>query len=549
MILESTSRPGKTVFLSVKTAAGRQPDRSHRHMVWPLFVILVLLAGLVPVVCADAPIGSFTANVTTGAKPLAVQFIDTSTNGPAKWFWSFGDGSTSAESDPVHLYTIDGVYTVTLTVTNFDGSHSVTKANYITVIKSVAAPEATFVSTGTSGSKPLTVKFIDTSSNAPNSWAWSFGDGGTSAEQNPTHIYVNKGSFTVTLTATNDGGSATVTKGGYITVSEESMAPVASFTATKVSGSTPLTVKFIDTSTNGPTSWVWTYGDGYSDTVQNPTHTYTGKGSYTVTMTATNSIGSSTASKDNYITAKLAEPIASFTANITSGTAPLTVQFNDTSQNAPTSWSWFFSDGDNVAVQNPVHQFTTAGSYTVVLTAKNEAGTNATSKAKYINVSATLIPVVSFSVDKTSGSDPLTVHFTDTSRNSPTSWEWTFGDGSTSTDQNPSHTYYNAGHYSVVLTATNAQGSRTYTSPDAITVTSTTTQTTATPEVTEVTPADTPAATATETPVPSVTVSAGSSSGWLLPLLLILAVVAIIVILVLRRRPPRGHHGSRGRDL
>jgi PKD repeat protein len=548
MIMEHISRLGKSISLSAQTEAGTQSGWSHRISVWPFIILLVLLVSLVPVVCADAPIGSFTTNITTGSKPMAVQFVDTSTNAPAKWFWSFGDGGTSAESDPIHVYTVDGVYSVTLTVTNIDGSHSVTKANYITCIKTVAPPEATFVSTGTSGSKPFTVKFIDTSSNSPVSWAWSFGDGGTSAEQNPSHIYTNKGTYTVTLTATNSGGSATVTKGGYIIVSEESMAPVASFTSTKVTGSTPLTVKFIDTSSNGPTSWLWSFGDGYSDTVQNPTHTYASKGTFTVTMTATNSIGSSTAIEDGYIIAKLAEPIASFTADVTSGTAPLTVHFNDTSQNAPTSWSWFFSDGDNVITQNPVHTFTSAGSYTVVLTAKNDVGSNSTSKSKYINVSAILIPVVSFTVDKSSGPDPLTVQFTDTSRNTPTSWQWTFGDGSTSTEQNPSHTYYSPGQYTIVLTATNTQGSRTYTSPDAITVTGITTAPTATPVIAEETLAETPAVTVTETLTP-VTNSTDSSSGWLLPILLILAVVVIIAILVLRRRPPRGHHDSRGRDL
>jgi PKD repeat protein len=538
--------------MSAKEANVTTPDRSHRSTAWPFFVLIVLLIGLVPVACADAPIGSFTANVTTGAKPLSVQFIDTSTNSPLKWFWSFGDGGTSIESDPVHIYTIDGTYTVTLTVTNLDGSHSVTKANYISVIKAITPPEASFVSTGTTGSKPFTVKFIDTSSNTPASWSWSFGDGGTSTEQNPSHIYTNKGTFTVTMTATNEGGSSTVTKASYIMVSEESMAPVASFSATKVEGSTPLTVRFIDTSTNGPTSWIWSFGDGNYDTVQNPVHTYTAKGTYTVSMTATNSIGSSTSAKNDYIVAKMAEPVASFTSNITSGTAPLTVQFNDTSLNTPTSWSWFFGDGDNVAVQNPVHTFATAGSYTIVLTAKNEVGSNSTSRPKYINVSAILIPVVSFSVDRSSGPDPLTVQFTDTSKNTPTSWEWTFGDGSTSSDQNPSHTYYTPGHYTVILTATNTQGSRTYTLPDAITVTGiTTTQTTATPEITEEIPIDTPAVTAaTVTTTTAVAEpSAGGSSGMLLPILLVLAAVVVIAILILRRRPPRGHHSSRSRDL
>lgn len=544
---------GEPISISKNPVAGIRLTRTTRNTVWPLLLLLVMLVGLVPVVCANAPVASFTANLTTGENPFAVQFVDTSTNSPAQWFWSFGDGTSSSESDPVHTYTIDGDYTVTLTVTNADGSHTVTRTGYISCTESAALPVPAFTSSATSGSKPFTVKFIDTSTESPTAWAWSFGDGATSAEQNPSHTYTKKGTFTVTLTVTNSGGSATATKGSYIVVSEASVAPVASFSATTTEGSIPLTVKFIDTSTNGPTSWIWTFGDGYSDVVQNPVHTYTDDGTYTVTMTATNSVGSSTALENDFITAELAAPIASFEADVTSGTAPLVVQFNDTSKNAPTSWSWYFGDDESSVLRDPLHVFNSAGSYTVVLTVKNEEGSNSTSRKKYINVSSLVAPVVSFTMDKTSGADSLTVHFTDTSTNKPTSWEWTFGDGSTSSEQNPVHTYSGAGTYTVALTATNSQGSRTYTSPGSITITGITAAPTATPivpeEVLTLTPPDNPTIAPTEVPTEAAAASTGSSSGWLIWVLIIIAAAVIIGILLLRRRPPRGHSGSKSRDL
>jgi len=547
--MEYHIRNGDSRSLQNITKTGRLPGRANRKPMWILFLILaVILSGIVTIAGASAPVASFTTNVTSGSNPLSVQFIDTSTNTPASWFWSFGDGGVSDESDPTHAYTIDGVYTVTLTVTNTDGSHSVTKANYITSLKSVTPPVAGFVSTGATGSNPLSVKFVDASTNSPTSWVWSFGDGGSSIEQNPTHVYTTKGTFTVTMTATNSGGSNTVTKDAYVTVSQDSVAPTASFVATTTSGFTPLTVKFVDTSINGPTSWVWTFGDGNSEFVQNPTHTYSSPGTYSVTLTATNSIGSSTATKVDYITANLNEPIASFTADVTSGTAPLIVQFNDTSKNAPTTWTWNFGDDTTSNVRDPLHKFIRAGSYSIILTARNSIGANTTSISKYINVSALTAPEASFSASPTSGIEPLTVRFTDTTINAPTAWQWTFGDGTSSSEQNPSHTYQGSGTYTVVLTATNSQGSGTKTLQDVISVTGLTIATTVTPVPTEVTVAETQVATVTTTSPPAVS-STETSALPIIPILIVIAAVVIIGILIMRRRPPRGHYSSRRGDL
>lgn len=219
------------------------------------------------------------------------------------------------------------------------------------------APVAAFISNVSEGSVPLNVKFIDSSTNSPTSWVWSFGDGGTSTERSPVHTYTTAGTYTVTLTATNAGGSNTITKAGEIVVGSVSARPVASFISTVESGNAPLVVQFVDSSTNTPTSWVWSFGDGNTSSAQNPSHTSAMEGTYTVTLTATNSGGSDTETKAGYITVTFTKPAANFTANVTSGTAPLVVQFNDTSENSPTIWSWKFGDGGKSAEQNPVHVF------------------------------------------------------------------------------------------------------------------------------------------------------------------------------------------------
>jgi serine protease len=165
-------------------------------------------------------------------------------------------------------------------------------------------PVAAFSGTPLSGTYPLTVTFTDASTNSPTSWAWTFGDGGTSTLQNPSHQYTAAGTYTVSLTATNAYGSNTLTKTGYITVTAPNTnPPVAAFTGTPTSGNVPLTVAFTDQSTNTPTSWAWTFGDGGTSTLQNPSHIYTTAGTYTVALTATNAYGSNTLTKTGYITA------------------------------------------------------------------------------------------------------------------------------------------------------------------------------------------------------------------------------------------------------
>jgi PKD repeat protein len=163
------------------------------------------------------------------------------------------------------------------------------------------APVAAFTGSPTSGTAPLTVTFTDQSSGAPTSWSWTFGDGGTSSQQNPSHTYTSTGSYTVTLTATNSAGSDGETKTNYIVVNACS-APVANFVGSPTSGGAPLTVSFTDQSTNSPTSWSWTFGDGGTSTTKNPSHVYASEGSYTVTLTATNGCGSDGETKTNYIT-------------------------------------------------------------------------------------------------------------------------------------------------------------------------------------------------------------------------------------------------------
>jgi len=167
-------------------------------------------------------VADFSGTPTSGYAPLTVQFTDLSTNTPTSWLWNFGDGKTSREQNPSHIYDDVGIYTVTLTATNATGSDDEVKVNYITVL----APPigANFSAQPLTGKYPLVVQFTDLSTGEPlpTSWLWDFGDREISEEQNPTHIYKEAGLYTVSLTAANEAGSDTETKFGYIEAIERS---------------------------------------------------------------------------------------------------------------------------------------------------------------------------------------------------------------------------------------------------------------------------------------------------------------------------------------
>ncbi len=152
-------------------------------------------------------------------------------------------------------------------------------------------------------------------------------------------------------------------------------------------------------------------------------------------------------------------PVANFTANVTSGCAPLTVTFTDQSTGNPTVWNWEFSDGTLSSVQNPVVTFSTPGTYSVKLVVVNSVGIAELEKINYITVFES--PIASFSTNISLGCAPATVIFTDhstTPTGSITNWDWNFGDGATSTQQNPSHSFNSPGFYSITLTVTSSNG-------------------------------------------------------------------------------------------
>ena len=348
------------------------------------------------------------------------------------------------------------------------GYTAVAAGGYHSLALKALVPVPGFSATPVTGFNPLTVTFTDTSTGAPTSWSWDFGDHQTSSTRNASHTYSDPGTYSVSLTVTYPGfENMSVTKTDYITVLP-SLVP--GFTASPRAGDRPLSVQFTDTTDGGPTAWNWSFGDGQFSTAKNPLHTYTGPGLYTVRLTVTYpGFESTSVTKTNYITV-LPSLVPGFTASPRAGDPPLSVQFTDTTAGGPTSWFWSFGDGQLSTAKNPLHTYTAPGLYTVRLTVSRPLQSDRTvMKTDYITVLPPLVP--GFTASPQAGNDPLSVQFTDMTEGGPTAWNWSFGDGQFSTAKNPLHTYTSPGLYTVRLTVSSLfQSDRTATMTDYIRV-------------------------------------------------------------------------------
>jgi PKD repeat protein len=311
------------------------------------------------------------------ANGLTVLFTDISTGEPVTWMWDFGDGGASNERNPSHTFARVGSYTVRLTVQNLYGVAASTSKFVNPSLGE--APQADFLYQADG----LRVLFTDDSKGRPTDWSWDFGDGSNSRFQNPEHLYAQPGTYNVTLTAMNGAGSGSKSKFVAVSLGEP---PKAEFDV-QVNG---FAAVFSDRSTGKPTSWTWDFGACSGplcqSTEQNPTYTYSTPGTYTVTLTAANSAGTSRATK--LVTINSAGPPDARFCYQRNG---LVVIFTDKSTPGPAVWQWNFGDCEAQAAtcksgsQNPGHTYATAKTYAVSLTAGNTAG-QMTTRTHFVEV-------------------------------------------------------------------------------------------------------------------------------------------------------------------
>jgi PKD repeat protein len=261
----------------------------------------------------------------------------------------------------------------------------------------VLPPITNFAANQTSISVGQQVNFTDLTSNNPTSWNWTFTGGApnSSTQQNPVVTYNSPGTYAVSLTATNSAGQDTETKNGYITVSSVVVPPISNFTADQTVITEGGTVNFTDLSSNNPMAWNWTFAGGSpnSSSAENPSVVYNSPGVYTVALTASNSAGQDTETKNAYITVEsaVAPPVADFEADQTNIQEGGIISYSDLSTNDPDGWVWSFPGGTPTTstLEGPIIVYSSPGVYDVSLVASNSAGNSSITKTDYITVGMT----------------------------------------------------------------------------------------------------------------------------------------------------------------
>jgi PKD repeat protein len=407
---------------------------------------------------------SFTQSATQGCSPLVINFVNTSTSlTNATFRWDFGNGTTSTQTMPGAVTFLedptgkDTTYTVTLTAITTCGSTSVTSTVFVK-----ALPRAIFSPSRTTGCSPMTVTFSNTSPGGTNTYYYDFGDGTllTKTDKSPVqHTFITNvvRDFVVKMVAENDCGRDE--RSYTIRVAPNTVLPELVVNANEKEGCAPFLVNFYNNS-RGANLFKYDFGDGSTlltrsapEVVQ---HTFTRPGTYTIVLTASNGCSDTTTTESITV---LPQPLAAFSADNTLGCPGLVVKFKNTSTDG-VSYLWDFGDGTTSTEFEPTHVFNADKEfYTISLTATNALGCTYTATLnQYIRIVAP--PVALFNVaPSTLISIPnYTFRFEDESTNNPTIWLWDFGDKTTSTLQNPSHTYLDTGTYVVTLRVANQQG-------------------------------------------------------------------------------------------
>lgn len=423
-----------------------------------------------PVVLSPVPLADFTFQ--SACLNSAVQFNDRSqpsTGGISSWAWYFDDYASGIENEsslrnPIHIYNTAGIYQVTLITANTAGCHdTITRMLQVKTL-----PVVNFSSSP--GCVNAATQFMSSAFVSPVNVAsrlWNFGDGYSSVEIDPSHVYTASGSFTVTLTVLDITG-CTNTKTHTVDVIA---APVSFFNMStrNCSKSNILFTDYSSSSDGTISSFFWEFGDG-SDTLINApangnvSHVYQAPGIYTVVLTVQSSKGCTSKSQRALIVSP--DPVAKFSySNPCEGGS---VNFNDLSQpNSATSivnWFWDFGDpasgiNNTSYLNNPNHIFSSPGTYTVSLLVENATGC----KAVYTdNVAVKPKPPVDFTwAAACLGSQTsFTLNPLVTNIAAITSFDWDFGDGSAHNTAllNPVHNYTVSGNYTVKVTIANSAG-------------------------------------------------------------------------------------------
>ncbi len=386
----------------------------------------------------------------TACQYSSTLFTDTS-KGASSWTWNFGDPSSGAANrstiqNPTHIFSAAGTFTVTET-TDFPPCSDTAKS----IIVVNPSPIAKFSVTFTCFGQPTL--FTDASAittGSDTAWAWSFGDptsgiNNTSTQQNPVHTFSTAGTYLVTLTVTsNFNCQSTITV--PVTIGA---IPVSAFTINNACQGQPTLFSNTSSVTTGTiNNWNWNLGDGTNSALQNPAHIYLTQGIFDVTLIVTTTNGCADTARDSILINPV--PVAKFIATtVCQGDTTIFKDSSTINGGSISSWNWNFGDGTISSLQNPSHLYLSAGTYNVSLTVSSNTGCDSTFKLPVI---VNPFPNPAFTTNITClGKATQFTNGSTISSGSISGWSWSFGNGRTSTAQNPSITYANVGNYTVNL--------------------------------------------------------------------------------------------------
>ncbi|HMQ88922.1 MAG TPA: PKD domain-containing protein [Flavilitoribacter sp.] len=357
--------------------------------------------------------------------------------------WDFGDGNTSSDHSPVHMFAAAGTYTVTLTAYSLLNA---CPATFTSTVEVVGNPVAAFTPSVTEGCGPLEVAF-DNNSQGGVHYVWNWSDG-TSASflENPVHIFQSPGNYEVRLTVFNQDSCFTDTAVFNILVYPD---PVAGFTLPAQNYCLGYDNLLPVNTSQGAVAYEWSWPGG-SSTGVNPVIVPSQSGTLPVTLVAVNSFQC----RDSLIRAVdiLPSPVAGFAPDMNQGCEDLRVVFDNQSQFAG-FYDWDFADGNGSALENPANTFTSPGEYAVTLVAGSDNGCPQDTFS--LNITVWPKPTAEFTYDKPEEcGTPAEVILTNGS-NGYVGSDWAFGDGAFSTDTDPVHDYQQPGVFPIRLVVTN----------------------------------------------------------------------------------------------
>jgi gliding motility-associated-like protein len=425
-------------------------------------------------VIPGAPTAIF--NFTDQCDGTGINFTDASTvTAPAtitNYSWDFDDGNTSTNQNPSNTYLSDGTYNVSLTVTDNNGCQN-TSTQAVTVYPN-PQNDFDFLINGVSSTTGLTggclvdqVNFVNnTTINAPDNiatWAWDFGDGNTSNVQNPpAYTYATDGNYVLTLNTTSNNGCP----GNFTMPITIFPSPVAAFTVPDDCLGIPAVFNNTSSITSGSiTNYEWDFGDGNTSTVQNPTNNYSTDGIYNLELVVISDQGCTDTLTG--VTTRFPEPTADFTMTNECIVDP-SIIVNNSTVNAPDNiitWSWDFGDATTSAIQNPgTHIYAVENTYNVQLAVQTNNGCQDT---LILAVTVNPSPVAAFTIADDCMNIAANINNTSSiTSGSIATYAWNFGDGNTSSSQNPNYTYTADGTYTVNLIVTSNLGcTDTFTTP------------------------------------------------------------------------------------